>query len=95
SGSMVNYPSTIDKMFPVENRSIFYKLIVMVRPLIQREYFAFIILLASVFGGYLPVLLITSFTLCLLAIHLFDDFIMTLKVRDYGEKVLSKAESQL
>ncbi|MGI9535359.1 MAG: CDP-alcohol phosphatidyltransferase family protein, partial [Thermodesulfobacteriota bacterium] len=42
SGSMVNYPSTIDKMFPVENRSIFYKLIVMVRPLIQREYFAFI-----------------------------------------------------
>jgi len=88
SGSMVNYPSTIDKMFPVENRSLFYKLIVFLRPLIQREYFAFIILIASVFGGYLLVLSITTFTMGLLAIHLLDDLIMTLRIKDYPGKVL-------
>ena len=92
SGSMVNYPSTIDKMFPVENRSLFYKLIVFLRPLIQREYFAFIILIASVFGGYLLVLSITTFTMGLLAIHLLDDLIMTLRIKDYPGKVLGGAK---
>jgi len=92
SGSMVNYPSTIDKMFPVENRSLFYKLIVFLRPLIQREYFAFIILIASVFGGYLLVLSITTFTMGLLAIHLLDDLIMTLRIKDYPGKILGGAK---
>jgi len=90
SGSMVKYPSTVDRLFPLENRSFVYKSIVLVRPLIQREYFAFIILLASVFGGYLSVLLITTFAFCLLAIHLFDDFIMTMKLKNCGEEVLGE-----
>ena len=90
SGSMVKYPSTVDRLFPLENRSVVYKLIVLIRPLLQREYFAFIILLASVFGGYLSVLLITTFAFCLLAIHLFDDFIMTMKLKNCGEEVLGE-----
>ena len=91
SGSMVGYPSIIDDLFPIKERSPLYKLVYRVRPLIQREYFAFIILLASVFGGYALVLGITSLSLVLIAIHLFDDFLMTKRLETYDRHVLNKA----
>lgn len=91
SGSMVSYPSIVDELFPLRERSFLYKLVYRVRPLIQREYFAFIILLASVFGGYPLVLGITSLSLVLVAIHLFDDFLMTKRLEAHNRQLLNKA----
>jgi len=91
SGSMVSYPSVIDELFPLAKRSYLYKLVYRTRPLIQREYFAFIILLASVFGGYPLVLGITSLSLILIAIHLFDDFLVTKRLEAHNRQLLNKA----
>ena len=76
SGSMVSYPSTIDKLVPLEQRYFIYKLVYLVRPLLQREYLAFIVFLASIIGGYILVLSITTITFVLTAIHVFDDILM-------------------
>jgi phosphatidylglycerophosphate synthase len=75
SGSMLNYPKTVDKLIPFEKRTMLYKLISKLRPLMQRQYFSFFILAASVFGGYLLVLSMTTIGLGLSSIHLFDDLI--------------------
>jgi len=91
SGSMVTYPSTIDRLFPIEQRSLLYKLVFRIRPLIQREYFASFILIASVIGGYSLVLGITSVSLVLAAIHLFDDYLMTSRYETYDRQLVNKS----
>jgi len=90
SGSMVTYPSTIDRLFPIEQRSLLYKFVFRIRPLIQREYFAFFILIASVIGGYSLVLGITSVSLGFAAIHLFDDYLMTSRHEAYDRQLVNK-----
>lgn len=91
SGSMVSYPSTIDKLVPLEQRSLIYKLIYQIRPLLQREYLAFIIFIASIIGGYILVLSITTLTLGLAAIHFYDDIIMISKIKEHSGRFASKA----
>lgn len=74
TGSMLSYPGTVDRLIPFEKRPMLYKLISKLRPLMQRQYFSFIVLVASVLGGYLLVLSGTTVGLVLLSIHIFDDF---------------------
>jgi phosphatidylglycerophosphate synthase len=74
TGSMVRYPKAVDKLIPFEKRTMLYKLLSKLRPLMQRQYFSFIILVASVLGGYLLVLSGTTLGMVLLSIHIFDDF---------------------
>jgi phosphatidylglycerophosphate synthase len=75
TGSMVSYPKTVDKLIPFKKRAMVYKLIVKLRPLLQRQYFSFLVLVASVLGGYPLVLSMTTLGLGLVSIHLLDDFI--------------------
>ncbi len=91
SGSMVTYPSTIDGLFPIEQRSLLYKFVFRIRPLIQRGYFAFFILIASLLGGYSLVLGITSASLGFVAIHLFDDYLMTSRYEAYDRQLMNKS----
>lgn len=73
SGSMVAYPKTIDKLFPVENRTIAHKLIIKMRPMMTRAFFSPVFLLAAVLGGYPWVLSLTTLGLSLVLIHQIDD----------------------
>jgi len=92
SGSFVSYPAAIDKLVPITKRNSIYLLIYKVRPLLQREYMAFIILIASIIGGYILVLSLTTLVLSLTAVHLIDDFIMTNKLKASAENLVSKIQ---
>ena len=75
SGSMVEYPKTIDKLFPVDKRTIAHKLIIKLRPMMTRAFFSPVFLLAAVLGGYPWVLSLTTLGLSLALIHQIDDLI--------------------
>ncbi|MER3445983.1 MAG: hypothetical protein C4291_03730 [Candidatus Dadabacteria bacterium] len=81
SGSMVAYPKTIDKLVPVEKRTIFHKLIIKLRPMMTRAFFSPVFLLAAIMGGYPWVLSLTTLGLGLALIHQIDDLIKLKKGR--------------
>jgi phosphatidylglycerophosphate synthase len=75
SGSMVAYSKTVDELIPVKRRTIFHKLIIRLRPMMKREFFSIVFLIAAIFGGYLWVLSLTTLGLSLTLIHQIDDLI--------------------
>jgi phosphatidylglycerophosphate synthase len=91
SGTMVSYPSTIDKLVPLDQRYFVYKIVYLVRPLLQREYLAFIVFIASIIGGYILVLCITTLTFVLTTIHIYDDIMMLNRVKESHGNLARKA----
>lgn len=75
SGSMVAYPKTIDKLVPVEERTIVHKLIIKLRPMMTRAFFSPVFLIAAILGGYPWVLSLTTLGLSLALAHQIDDLI--------------------
>jgi phosphatidylglycerophosphate synthase len=75
SGSMVAYPRTIDKLVPLEKRTIVHRLIIKLRPMMTRAFFSLVFLLAAILGGYPWVLSLTTLGLVLALIHQIDDLI--------------------
>lgn len=75
SGSMVAYPKNIDKLIPVEERTIVHKLIIKLRPMMTRAFFSPVFLIAAILGGYPWVLSLTTLGLSLALAHQIDDLI--------------------
>jgi CDP-L-myo-inositol myo-inositolphosphotransferase len=75
SGSMIAYSKTVDKLFPVENRTILHKFIVKLRPMFSHQFFPIVFLIAAIFGGYPWVISLTTLGLSLALIHQVDDLI--------------------
>ncbi len=73
SGSMVAYSKTVDMLVPVEKRTLIHKLIIKLRPMMKREFFSLVFLVAAIFGGYTWVLCLTTLGLSLTLIHQIDD----------------------
>ena len=75
SGSMVAYSKTVDMLLPVEKRTIIHKLIIKLRPMMKREFFSLVFLIAAILGGYAWVLSLTTLGLSLTLIHQIDDLL--------------------
>jgi len=75
SGSMVAYSKTVDMLLPVEKRTIIHKLIIKLRPMMKREFFSLVFLIAAILGGYAWVLSLTTLGLGLTLIHQIDDLL--------------------
>jgi hypothetical protein len=78
---MVAYPRTIDKLVPLEERTIVHRLIIKLRPMITRAFFSLVFLLAAILGGYPWVLSLTTLGLVLALIHQIDDLIKLIKIK--------------
>jgi hypothetical protein len=70
---MVAYSKTVDMLVPVEKRTLIHKLIIKLRPMMKREFFSLVFLVAAIFGGYTWVLCLTTLGLSLTLIHQIDD----------------------
>jgi CDP-L-myo-inositol myo-inositolphosphotransferase len=73
SGSMVAYSKTVDTLVPIEGRTFIHKLIIKLRPMMKREFFSLVFLIAAILGGYTWVLCLTTLGLSLTLIHQIDD----------------------
>jgi hypothetical protein len=72
---MVAYSKTVDMLLPVEKRTIIHKLIIKLRPMMKREFFSLVFLIAAILGGYAWVLSLTTLGLSLTLIHQIDDLL--------------------
>lgn len=81
SGSMVSYTKEIDKIIPIRQRTPLYRLIIKLRPMMKREFFSLVFLIAAIIGGYQWVLGLTSLGLVLSFVHQVDDVIKILRAQ--------------
>lgn len=87
SGSMVAYSRTVDMLVPVEKRTLIHKLIIKLRPMMKREFFSLVFLLAAIFGGYTWVLCLTTLGLSLTLIHQIDDLFKLKRLKQAGSPI--------
>lgn len=86
SGSLVSY-FKVDKMVGKENTTILHRLILIIRPMGRRNFYALGFLAAAILGGYLLVFLGLTISLILFLIHQVEDIILIkrLKPAPYAE----------
>ncbi|TDI97501.1 MAG: CDP-alcohol phosphatidyltransferase family protein [Deltaproteobacteria bacterium] len=82
SGSLVSY-FTVDKYVDNEQRSLIRKIILFLRPMSRRNYYAMGFLVVSIIGGYPWLFGSLTFAMLLFCIHLIQDII---KIRKYSNK---------
>jgi len=82
SGSLVSY-FTIDKYVDNEKRSLIRKIILFLRPMSRRNFYAMGFLVVSIIGGYPWLLCILTVAMLLVFIHVIEDII---KIQRYSNK---------
>ncbi len=81
SGTMVAYPEKVDKLISYKDRSPLHRFIIKLRPLMKRESFSLVFLVAAILGGYPWVLGLTTLGLGLAFIHQVDDIVKLYRSR--------------
>jgi len=80
SGSLVSY-FKVDKMVGIEKRTIVHKLILIIRPMGRRNFYALAFLAAAIVAGYPLVFLGLTIALILFLIHQVEDIIMIKRLK--------------